>query len=216
MATTVERRLVLAVGAILIMSVAFAATLILRFLLISTPMALNGFDAKVVSPEVVETFLPVIGFAIAALTSGYLLWDRTTASWRQAWLYTTTVLTVGIFSWANYSSSDSFIPVSWQAILNLVLAFSGCVSIALLWNVSFSLTEAKILKYISIVALCAFSVLLPIMLDLAYVGIILKLINKDEALTVLIFGKTIAAICALGGLALGVLKYLDERRKPLT
>jgi hypothetical protein len=214
---SVERRLILGAGAVLIMFVAIIAVVFLRLLLFNfAPHASYG-DKNILPDDLGGYVIPMVGVLIAASPIVYLMWDKTNSSWRRAWLYTGATLVIGAFSLTNYWSDDTLVPISWQATMNIALAFSATVAISLLWDVSFSLTEAKILKYMSIAALCAFGVILPTIFDLAFFAIKLNIVAKDEALMVLVFAKdSITAICAIGGLALAVLKYLDERKKVAT
>jgi hypothetical protein len=235
MSHLIEHRLLKAVGAILIFFVAIVFTLFFRSLLYEinpNPVEMGGHIVDVrgiltyippdpekiglgnINIDVQGTILPVLALFGSAPLIAYLLWDAEASTWRRSALYAITVIAVGTLSWANFVSFDTLVPIWFQAILNLILAFCSAVAISLVWYVRFRSPEAKILKYATIAALAGFAVFLPIVFDIAYIANKLQLVKKGDTTAIWIFGKeTVALVCAVGGLILGILNFRKDRRK---
>jgi hypothetical protein len=205
---TSEERFVLAVGAGVIALASligvWAASILLGYLLPDPEPVCGGLN---INSDDLASVIPLLLYFVVAGTWAYLVWDATNSTWRRSWLYGIAVLFFGSLSIANYFGGDALIPVRWQALINIPFVFVSIVCIASLWAASFTLLEAKILKFMALFTLATFGAILPIVFNIFYVAVKFGIMDKNDLKTNFMSGATYA-MSALLGIALSALNYI--------
>ncbi|GLS33756.1 hypothetical protein SAMN04488498_11981 [Mesorhizobium albiziae] len=206
MAKPSEKRLILAVGAVLIAIASLVGVGVLLRIL-NEVVSLSIFDDQnyVNSDEFERNFAFILYFVVAGSWT-YVVWDATNSTWRRGLLYGIAVLFFGSFTLINYLGADALIPLSFLAVTNILFAFVSTVCVALIWMVNFTLIEAKILKYMSLFALATFGVCLPLVFNLFYFAVRLGMVDKDNVKSLFLSGA-VYILSALSGIAVSAINY---------
>lgn len=211
---TTEKRILLFVGAVASAAIASVLAVAVRILLLGvTPDA--GEPGSNHNPSGTFLFgMQLLVFLIAACSISYVLFSSSNLTKTNKLLYIFVTIFVGAFSFANYSSLDTLVPISFQAILNLVLAIFSVFTVRILWLAKFESFEAKVISYAGIFFVSGFLIFLPVIASLLFFLYKLGFLTGNPEFTLDGIKDTIIVICTIVGLLITVLKYRDEKSRP--